>query len=114
MPKRLYFKYPLFLLDFNKILIFSADFRGKKGLKYEVSSKSVQWQPSCSMRTDRQTDGYDDANSSFLQFFERARISVFIEIIMKCINALCEQNAGFRIGTAGGTQCLPSSCIILC
>ena len=28
----------------------------EKNLKYQVASKSVQWEPSCSMWTDRQTD----------------------------------------------------------
>jgi hypothetical protein len=54
MSKRLHIKYPLFLSDFNAILIFSTDFRKK--LKFQVSSKSVYWEPSCSMRADGQTD----------------------------------------------------------
>jgi hypothetical protein len=38
-------------------------------------SKSAQGQASCSMRADRQTDGhiYDEANSRFSQFCERAQ-----------------------------------------
>jgi hypothetical protein len=48
-------KYSLFLSDFNKIRIFSTDFR--KLLKYQISWKSVRWEPCCSMwRTDGQTD----------------------------------------------------------
>ena len=40
---------------FNQIWIFFTDFRKK--LKYQISSKSVQWEPSCSRgRTDGQTD----------------------------------------------------------
>jgi hypothetical protein len=55
--------------DFNETLIFSTDFR-KNNLKYQVSSKSVLWEPSCSMRTDGPRDGIDDANSRFLQLCE--------------------------------------------
>jgi hypothetical protein len=51
MWKRLHVKCPLFLSDFNETWIFSKDFR-KKALKYQVSSKSVYWKPSCSIRTD--------------------------------------------------------------
>ena len=49
----LHVKYPLFLSDFHYILIFSTEFR--KILKYQISRKSVQWEPSCSMRTNGQT-----------------------------------------------------------
>ena len=48
-----YEKYPLFLFDFNETYIFSTDL-SKKFLKYQISRKSVQWEPSCCIRTDRQ------------------------------------------------------------
>jgi hypothetical protein len=38
----------------------------EKSIKYQVSSKSVHWEPSCSMRTD----GHDEASSRFSQFYE--------------------------------------------
>jgi len=47
-------KYPLFLSDFSETCIFWLDFG--KILKYQISWKSVQRKPSCSMRTDRRRD----------------------------------------------------------
>jgi len=43
-------KYLLFMSDFSEIWIFSTDFR--KMLKYQFI-KIVQWEPSCSIWTDR-------------------------------------------------------------
>jgi hypothetical protein len=49
----LHVKYPLFFSDFNETWIFSTDFR--KILKYQIVWKSVQLEPSCSLRSDGQT-----------------------------------------------------------
>jgi hypothetical protein len=50
------------------------DFR--KITKYKISLNSVQWEPSCSMRTegqaDRRTVGHDEANNRFSKFCKRA------------------------------------------
>jgi hypothetical protein len=72
--KSLNVKYPLFLSDFKETLVFSADFRKKETI-CQISSKSVQWEPSYSMRTDRRADGaegHDKANSRFSRFYEGA------------------------------------------
>jgi hypothetical protein len=52
---------------FNKAWIPRQVFE-KKNLKYQISSKSGQGAPSHAMRTD----GYDEADSRFSQFFECA------------------------------------------
>jgi len=51
----LHVDFPLFFSDFNKTWNFSRDCR--KILKYQISWKSVQWEPSCFIRTDSQKDG---------------------------------------------------------
>ena len=50
----LHVKYQLLLLDFNETCIFSANFL--KIPKYQISWKYVQWNPSCFLWTEGQTD----------------------------------------------------------
>jgi len=47
-------KVPIFLSHFNETWIFLNFFR--KILKYQISWNSIQWELSCSMRTDGRTD----------------------------------------------------------
>jgi len=54
------------LLDFKTNLIFSTEYR--KILKYQISSKSVQWEPSCFMWTDRQTERQTDTTKLTVAF----------------------------------------------
>ena len=51
--KRLHVKCPFFVPDFSVTWIFQTYFAVK--LKYQFFSKSFQWKPSCSMRTDGRT-----------------------------------------------------------
>jgi hypothetical protein len=67
----LYVKYSLLLLDYNETWIFSTDFRNIR--KYQMSWKSIQWESSCSLRTD----GRDEANSRFSHFCKRALKPLF-------------------------------------
>ena len=50
----LHVKYPFFFSDFNETWIFLTDFQ--KILIHQILWKSVQWEPSCAMGTDRRTD----------------------------------------------------------
>jgi len=52
----------------------------EKILKYHISGKSVQWEPSCFMRTDR----HDEANTRFSQFCEkRLKICTAVTILQR-------------------------------
>ena len=50
MYTRLHIQYPSFLSDFNNTWLVLKDFPWI--LKYQFSRKSIQWEPSCSIRTD--------------------------------------------------------------
>jgi hypothetical protein len=47
---------------------FSRQSFEKKKRKYQISSKSVQWQPSCSMRADGRTDVRTDITKLTVAF----------------------------------------------
>jgi hypothetical protein len=66
----LHVKYPSFLSDFSETSILSTYFLKKA--KYEIAGISVEWEPSCSMPTDRQTYvRHDEGNSRYSQCCER-------------------------------------------
>jgi len=60
----------LFLSDYNETVILMADL---KILKYQISLKSILWEPGCSRQTDGWTDRHDEANNRSLQFSECAK-----------------------------------------
>jgi len=55
MSNGLHVKHPLSLSGFNEITNFYTVFFSKNTQILNFT-KSIQWEPSCSMRTDRQTD----------------------------------------------------------
>ena len=71
IPSKLYIglhvKYLLFCPTVIKFEFSWQNFR--KILKYEISLKSVQWEPSCS----EGSDDHDEANSRFSQFWETTK-----------------------------------------
>jgi len=67
MIKTVYGSSFLFMSDFNEIWILSIYFR--KVRKYQISRKSVQWVPSCSLRTDGRANGQTDETNLTVAFF---------------------------------------------
>ena len=66
----LHVMYLLILSDFNEREFSGQNFQ--KLPKYQISWKSVQWEPSCSMWTSVWADRQNAANSQFLQFYKLA------------------------------------------
>jgi len=68
MYMRLHVKYPLSCQILMNLKLPRQIFRKKKTRKYQISCKSVQWEKSSSMRTERGTGRHDEADSRFSQF----------------------------------------------
>ena len=92
MYTRLPVKYQ-FLSDINETGIFSTEFR--KILKYQISLKSIQWELSCSMRTDGRTDWHMTMTTvAFRNFANAPNNSTFCpHSIFMCFVWIWEQTA---------------------
>jgi hypothetical protein len=82
----MYVKYPLFLWEFNNILIFSTNVR--KSINANFFSKRFQLKPSCLMRTDGQTDdggtkGRRDMKMLF-EILQTCLITAISQHILRC------------------------------
>jgi hypothetical protein len=62
----LHVKYQIFLSDFNQTWTFSRYWR--KILQYQISWKSVKWEPSYSMRTDGRAHRWTDMTKLIVTF----------------------------------------------
>jgi hypothetical protein len=51
-------KIPIILIGFCRTYFFSGRF--SKKINFQISSKSIQWEPRCSLWTNRQIDGETD------------------------------------------------------
>jgi len=81
----LHVKYPLFLSVCNEMWTLPTDFR--KILKYQVLLKSVQWEPSCSMRKNSRSD----MTKLILRFLYFAK-GPMSQHIIKRLHVLCMWN----------------------
>jgi hypothetical protein len=83
----LHLKYPLFLSDFNDTWIFWTNFR--RILKNQIWWNSVQWEPSCSTRTNGQTDRHDENNRNFLVILQTC-LKMWQSFLNSIYNTACD------------------------
>jgi len=75
-------KVPVILVSFYETSIFSTNFR--KIIKYQISWKSVRWEPRCSMRSEGRTDRPDETLVAFL--IQRRRLKTESNIVATIYN----------------------------
>ena len=78
----------------------STDFR--KILTCQLSWKSAQWEASCSMRTDRQTDGHDGVICAFRNFANAPNKTIQVHfslwsLSLALFNSVCRAMLGNRL-----------------
>ena len=78
------YKVPLFLSYFNEPQIFSKDFR--KIFRYQISGKSVRWEPGCSMRPDGRTGGPDEVYSRFSVFCDHELLKHPVNYVLSVVS----------------------------
>ena len=78
-------KVPLFLSDLHETEIFSTDFR--KILQKQISWKTVQLEPICSVRTERRTDWqtHDERWAAFRSFPKVSKKQAFNKVALSWI-----------------------------
>jgi len=96
---------PLFFSDFNENLILLRDFR--KIPKYQILWKSVWWEQSCCIWTDGWTNGQTYMTKLILRkglkilTYLTLNISMLLWWYPRTLNAMCEQQAQWRLGFRG-------------
>ena len=80
-------KVAIFFQILMKVNFFSTDCR--KIRIHQISWKSVQWEPSCSMRAGGQTYTHDEANSPFPQFCECAWVVEYFSYSISKYQVTC-------------------------
>ena len=80
-------KVSVILSNFNETWFYGRNFE-----KYQISWKSVQWEPSCSMWSDR----HDEAYSRFPQFCEKAQEVNLVKIPRRCRFTVLHHAASVR------------------
>ena len=94
----LHVKCPVILSDFNATWIFSTYFR--KILKYQISQKSVQWETSCSMRTD----GWTDKTKLKVAFCNFSKVPKSEHSMKMTLRSTCKQNVSLPVLAFVSTQ----------